>query len=73
LRGSTDLVAPDLARRWPGVTGDRGVKIIQVRVSHLAYAVEIVPAMRRHQRARAGSRREQQPRVTSSNGTTVRW
>ena len=52
LRGSTDIVAGELAPRSPRVAL-AGVEIIEVRISHLAYAPEIAQAMLRRQQANA--------------------
>jgi regulator of protease activity HflC (stomatin/prohibitin superfamily) len=53
LRGSTDLVAAELA----GEVGERvsvaGVEVLEVRISHLAYAPEIAQAMLQRQQASA--------------------
>lgn len=53
LRGSIDLVAGELAAEM----GDRvvvaGVEVVEVRISHLAYAPEIAQAMLRRQQANA--------------------
>ena len=53
LRGSTDLVAADLAREVATRVAIAGVEIIEVRISHLAYAPEIAQAMLRRQQANA--------------------
>ncbi|KHL04591.1 SPFH domain-containing protein [Sinomonas humi] len=53
LRGSTDLVAGDLAREVAARVAIAGVEIIEVRISHLAYAPEIAQAMLRRQQANA--------------------
>ena len=53
LRGSTDVVA---AAAGPGARGAgaiAGVEIVEVRISHLAYAPEIAQAMLRRQQANA--------------------
>jgi regulator of protease activity HflC (stomatin/prohibitin superfamily) len=53
LRGSTDLVVGDLAREVAERVTIAGVEIIEVRISHLAYAQEIAQAMLRRQQANA--------------------
>ncbi|HKE78082.1 MAG TPA: SPFH domain-containing protein [Solirubrobacteraceae bacterium] len=53
LRGSTDLVVADLAREVAQRVTIAGVEIIEVRISHLAYAPEIAQAMLRRQQANA--------------------
>ncbi len=53
LRGSTDLVAAGLARELAQRVVVAGVEIIEVRISHLAYAPEIAQAMLRRQQANA--------------------
>jgi SPFH domain/Band 7 family protein len=53
LRGSTDLVVGDLAREVAQRVTIAGVEIIEVRISHLAYAPEIAQAMLRRQQANA--------------------
>ena len=53
LRGSTDLVVGDLAREVAQRVAIAGVEIIEVRISHLAYAPEIAQAMLRRQQANA--------------------
>jgi regulator of protease activity HflC (stomatin/prohibitin superfamily) len=53
LRGSTDLVAEELAREMAERVASAGVEIIEVRISHLAYASEIAQAMLRRQQANA--------------------
>jgi regulator of protease activity HflC (stomatin/prohibitin superfamily) len=53
LRGSTDLVVADLAREVAERVTIAGVEIIEVRISHLAYAAEIAQAMLRRQQANA--------------------
>jgi hypothetical protein len=53
LRGSTDLVVGDLARELAQRVTIAGVEIIEVRISHLAYAQEIAQAMLRRQQANA--------------------
>jgi len=53
LRGSTDIVAGELATKVAERVAVAGVQIVEVRVSHLAYASEIAQAMRRRQQANA--------------------
>ena len=53
LRGSTDIVAGELAREVAQRVALAGVEIIEVRISHLAYAPEIAQAMLRRQQANA--------------------
>jgi hypothetical protein len=53
LRGSTDVVASQLAREVAARVAVAGVEIVEVRVSHLAYASEIAQAMLRRQQANA--------------------
>lgn len=53
LRGSTDLVAAELADEVAQRVAVAGVRIVEVRVSHLAYASEIAQAMLRRQQANA--------------------
>jgi regulator of protease activity HflC (stomatin/prohibitin superfamily) len=53
LRGSTDVVAAELAREVAARVGIAGVEVIEVRISHLAYAQEIAQAMLRRQQANA--------------------
>jgi SPFH domain/Band 7 family protein len=53
LRGSTDLVAAELAQEVAQRVVIAGVEIIEVRISHLAYASEIAQAMLRRQQANA--------------------
>jgi regulator of protease activity HflC (stomatin/prohibitin superfamily) len=53
LRGSTDLVAGELAREMAERVAIAGVEIVEVRISHLAYASEIAQAMLRRQQANA--------------------
>jgi regulator of protease activity HflC (stomatin/prohibitin superfamily) len=53
LRGSTDLVVGDLAREVADRVAIAGVEIVEVRISHLAYAQEIAQAMLRRQQANA--------------------
>jgi hypothetical protein len=53
LRGSTDLVAAELAREVAQRVAIAGIEIVEVRISHLAYAPEIAQAMLRRQQANA--------------------
>jgi hypothetical protein len=53
LRGSTDVVAGELAQEMADRVAIAGVEIIEVRISHLAYASEIAQAMLRRQQANA--------------------
>ncbi|MBV8162395.1 MAG: SPFH domain-containing protein [Acidimicrobiia bacterium] len=53
LRGSTDEVAAQLAREVAERVSIAGVEIVEVRISHLAYAPEIAQAMLRRQQANA--------------------
>jgi SPFH domain / Band 7 family len=53
LRGSTDVVAAELAHEVAARVLVAGVEIIEVRISHLAYAPEIAQAMLRRQQANA--------------------
>jgi hypothetical protein len=53
LRGSTDIVAGELAAEMAERIAIAGVEIIEVRISHLAYAPEIAQAMLRRQQASA--------------------
>jgi hypothetical protein len=53
LRGSTDVVAAELAQEMAERVAIAGVEIIEVRISHLAYASEIAQAMLRRQQANA--------------------
>jgi hypothetical protein len=53
LRGSTELVGDDLAREVAQRVTIAGVEIVEVRISHLAYASEIAQAMLRRQQANA--------------------
>jgi regulator of protease activity HflC (stomatin/prohibitin superfamily) len=53
LRGSTDIVAGELATEVAQRVTLAGVEIIEVRISHLAYASEIAQAMLRRQQANA--------------------
>jgi regulator of protease activity HflC (stomatin/prohibitin superfamily) len=53
LRGSTDIVAGELAHEVAERVVIAGVEIVEVRISHLAYAQEIAQAMLRRQQANA--------------------
>jgi hypothetical protein len=53
LRGSTDVVADQLAEEVAQRVSIAGVEIVEVRISHLAYAQEIAQAMLRRQQASA--------------------
>jgi regulator of protease activity HflC (stomatin/prohibitin superfamily) len=53
LRGSTDVVADELSHEVTARVALAGVEIIEVRISHLAYAPEIAQAMLRRQQANA--------------------
>ena len=53
LRGSTDVVGVDLAREVAQRVVIAGLEIVEVRISHLAYAPEIAQAMLRRQQASA--------------------
>jgi regulator of protease activity HflC (stomatin/prohibitin superfamily) len=53
LRGSTDVVAAELAHEVAQRVAIAGVEIVEVRISHLAYASEIAQAMLRRQQANA--------------------
>ena len=53
LRGSTDIVAGELAHEVAERVAIAGVEIVEVRISHLAYASEIAQAMLRRQQANA--------------------
>jgi regulator of protease activity HflC (stomatin/prohibitin superfamily) len=53
LRGSTDVVAGELAAEMAERVAIAGVEIVEVRISHLAYAPEIAQAMLRRQQASA--------------------
>ncbi|MGO9198334.1 MAG: SPFH domain-containing protein, partial [Acidimicrobiales bacterium] len=53
LRGSTDIVAGELAAEVAQRVTIAGVEIVEVRISHLAYASEIAQAMLRRQQANA--------------------
>jgi len=53
LRGSTEIVAAELAREVAERIAVAGLEIVEVRISHLAYAAEIAQAMLRRQQASA--------------------
>jgi hypothetical protein len=53
LRGSTDVVAGELATEVAQRVAIAGLEIVEVRISHLAYAPEIAQAMLRRQQASA--------------------
>jgi regulator of protease activity HflC (stomatin/prohibitin superfamily) len=53
LRGSTDVVAAELAKEVAQRVTIAGVEIVEVRISHLAYSPEIAQAMLRRQQANA--------------------
>jgi regulator of protease activity HflC (stomatin/prohibitin superfamily) len=53
LRGSTDIVAGELAEEVAQRVAIAGLEIVEVRISHLAYASEIAQAMLRRQQANA--------------------
>jgi len=53
LRGSIDLVAAELAHEVAERVSLAGVEVVEVRISHLAYAQEIAQAMLRRQQANA--------------------
>ena len=53
LRGSTDVVAAELAKEVAQRVVIAGLEIVEVRISHLAYAPEIAQAMLRRQQANA--------------------
>jgi regulator of protease activity HflC (stomatin/prohibitin superfamily) len=53
LRGSTDLVAAQLALEVAERISIAGIEVVEVRISHLAYAQEIAQAMLRRQQANA--------------------
>ena len=53
LRGSTEIVAAELARELDERVAVAGVEILEVRISHLAHAAEIAQAMLRRQQANA--------------------
>ncbi|NTW39635.1 MAG: SPFH domain-containing protein [Cellulomonadaceae bacterium] len=53
LRGSTDQVSAELAQEVAARVGLAGLEIVEVRISHLAYAPEIAQAMLQRQQAAA--------------------
>jgi hypothetical protein len=53
LRGNVDVVAAQLAQEVAQRVTIAGVEIVEVRISHLAYAPEIAQAMLRRQQANA--------------------
>jgi regulator of protease activity HflC (stomatin/prohibitin superfamily) len=53
LRGSTDVISESLAAEVAERIAVAGVEILEVRISHLAYASEIAQAMLRRQQANA--------------------
>ncbi len=53
LRGSVDVVAEELAHEVAQRVTIAGIEIVEVRISHLAYASEIAQAMLRRQQASA--------------------
>jgi hypothetical protein len=53
LRGSTEVVAGELAEEVAQRVRIAGIEIVEVRISHLAYASEIAQAMLRRQQANA--------------------
>ncbi len=53
LRGSTDIVSEELAREVAERVQVAGLEIVEVRISHLAYAPEIAQAMLQRQQASA--------------------
>jgi regulator of protease activity HflC (stomatin/prohibitin superfamily) len=53
LRGSVDVVADELAQEVAQRVTIAGLEIVEVRISHLAYASEIAQAMLRRQQANA--------------------
>lgn len=53
LRGSTDVVAGELAAEVAQRVAIAGLEIVEVRISHLAYSPEIAQAMLRRQQASA--------------------
>lgn len=53
LRGSTDVVADELALEVAARAAVAGVEVVEVRISHLAYASEIAQAMLQRQQAAA--------------------
>ncbi len=53
LRGSTDVIAAQLAQEVADRASVAGVEVVEVRISHLAFAPEIAQAMLRRQQANA--------------------
>ncbi|GAB3394336.1 SPFH domain-containing protein [Humibacter soli] len=53
LRDSTDVVASELSHEVTARVAVAGIEIVEVRISHLAYAPEIAQAMLRRQQAGA--------------------
>jgi regulator of protease activity HflC (stomatin/prohibitin superfamily) len=53
LRGSTDVISGELAQEVAERVSVAGLEIIEVRISHLAYAPEIAQAMLQRQQAAA--------------------
>ena len=53
LRGSTDIVSAELAHEVAQRVAVAGLEIVEVRISHLAYAPEIAQAMLQRQQASA--------------------
>lgn len=53
LRGSTEVVAGQLAQELAERIAIAGIEVVEVRISHLAYASEIAQAMLRRQQANA--------------------
>jgi hypothetical protein len=53
LRGSTDVVTAQLAAEVAERIAIAGIEVVEVRISHLAYAPEIAQAMLRRQQANA--------------------
>jgi len=53
LRGSTELVATELSHEATARVTLAGIEVVEVRISHLAYAPEIAQAMLRRQQAGA--------------------
>ena len=53
LRGSTDVVSDELAQEVAERIAVAGVEVLEVRISHLAYAPEIAQAMLQRQQASA--------------------
>jgi regulator of protease activity HflC (stomatin/prohibitin superfamily) len=53
LRGSTDVISDELAQEVAERIAVAGVEVLEVRISHLAYAPEIAQAMLQRQQASA--------------------